>query len=93
MTAKASGRVREDDLGTIFEEAQVKIRRSEFETVADKYCISGGAVFKSHLLWGPSYCRRGAMAALGGFSKASEASVRMLRSAWGDVRLTNYSRY
>lgn len=79
---KASGRVREDDLGTIFEEAQVKMRRSEIEAVSDKYCISGGASGSSLISYGALLTAvEGAMAQFGGVKSVGglgeDASLRM----------------
>lgn len=79
---KASGRVREDDLGTIFEEAQVKMRRAELEAVSDKYCISGGAAGSSLISYGALLTAvEGAMAQFGGIKTAGglgeDASLRM----------------
>ena len=48
---KNSGRIREEDLGTIFEEARIRISRQELEAVADKFAASStGWLQYSHLL-------------------------------------------
>lgn len=48
---KNNGKVREEDLGTIFEEATLKLRRQELQAIADRYSVGGsGWVQYSSLL-------------------------------------------
>ena len=50
---RSTGKVDEKDLGTIFEEARVQLKRRELEAVGDKYCVSGGAYGSGLVSYGP----------------------------------------
>jgi len=50
---KSTGKVDEADLGTIFEEARVQLKRKELEAVGDKYCVSGGIAGVGLISYGP----------------------------------------
>ena len=50
---KNTGRVAEDDLGTIFEEARVRLKRQELDAIGDKFCISGGSQGRGSITYVP----------------------------------------
>eukprot|EP00606_Chrysophyceae_sp_TOSAG23-5_P000755 GSChrysophyteH2.ASY1.ANO1.454.1 assembled CDS len=52
---KSSGRVPEEDLGIIFEEAHVRLKRQELESIGDKYCVSGGVQGSGLVTYGPLF--------------------------------------
>jgi len=46
---KSSGKVREEDLGTVFEEAHVRLKRQELDAIVDRYSSGGGVQYASLL--------------------------------------------